>query len=191
MARYFLGTEAFAIFFLWLEHRLTHCLQLVQDIIPLLSRQIQLLLYLVNLIVYIVVKLLVEFVLNVLGEVVVEVLLWILRLLLIKHIQKLVILCKILWSLTVIAEVLEATNILKYRHISEIVVANLAYVEVSKLVDIVRIHLIYLWGCIVAIELVLLGRALLLLILLLWCSLSTRLGSIVDYFLDALAAKLW
>jgi hypothetical protein len=190
LARYFFGAEAFAIFFLWLKHRLTHCLQLIQHIIPLLSRQIQLLLYLIHLVIYIIVKLFVEFVLYVLGQVVVEVLLWI-RLLLIKHIQKLVILCKILRSLTVIAEILKATNVLKYRHISEIVVADLADVEVSKLVDIVRIHLIYLWGCIVAIELVLLGRALLLLVLLLWCSLSARFGSVVDYFLDALAAKLW
>lgn len=85
---------------LWLEHILTHGLQLSKDIDPLLLGDVEPLLYSVDLVIYVVVKLLVESVFNILVQIVVDVVVLTLhhRLLLVHliHVQELVVLTQVL-----------------------------------------------------------------------------------------------
>ena len=61
---------------LWLKHILTHCLQLSKDVDPLLLCKVQLLLYPIDLIIYIIIKLLIEPILYVLVQIYINVVIW-------------------------------------------------------------------------------------------------------------------
>lgn len=95
---------------------------------------------LIDFIINIVIKLFIELIFNILWQIIIEILLWI-HLLLVEHIEKLVILSEVLWTLTIVSKVLETAHILKDRYI----IGNLAYVQIAKLVDVIRIKLIDLW----------------------------------------------
>jgi len=86
---------------LWLEDILAHSLQLRQHIHPLLLGDVQPLLYPVDLIIYIIIKLLVESVLYVLVEIVINMMIlslhhWLLLLVHLRHIHELVLRCHVL-----------------------------------------------------------------------------------------------
>lgn len=116
-----------------LENLLTHGLEFIKNVISLFSGDIELGVDFIHLVIDIIVKLLIEFVFNILRKVVVEVLICELRLgELSKGVE--------------IGRVLEALNV---HHVGELEVRwlrghHLAHLNVAKLVDVIVSHLVNL-----------------------------------------------